>query len=114
MYVFTTDREQTTYIAIVDGVWSGNTKPSIYLMHRTTSIIGYQWRNVITPLIFLETKIESDKIIDMSAAATSSTAEETFLLSEWIRRAIDEVDLSNLVTASPDADVVAEQDQPSQ
>ncbi len=50
----------------------------------------------------------------MSAAATSSTAEETFLLSEWIRRAIDEVDLSNLVTASPDADDVAEQDQPSQ
>eukprot|EP00984_Skeletonema_dohrnii_P006212 scaffold2234_cov80-Skeletonema_dohrnii-CCMP3373.AAC.1 len=37
----------------------------------------------------------------MSTAATSSTTTETtFLLSEWIRRAIDEVDLSPLVNAS--------------
>eukprot|EP00986_Skeletonema_menzelii_P013040 scaffold7396_cov127-Skeletonema_menzelii.AAC.3 len=35
---------------------------------------------------------------------SSSTAETTFLLSEWIRRAIDEVDLSNLAAASPDVD----------
>mmetsp|Transcript_21847 Transcript_21847/g.33792 ORF Transcript_21847/g.33792 Transcript_21847/m.33792 type:complete len:1355 (+) Transcript_21847:225-4289(+) len=48
----------------------------------------------------------------MSTVATSSsTAETTFLLSEWIRRAIDEVDLSALVNASS---TVAAPDRPSQ
>ena len=49
----------------------------------------------------------------MSTAATSSsTAETTFLLSEWIRRAIDEVDLSALVNVN--ASTVAAPDRPSQ
>eukprot|EP00984_Skeletonema_dohrnii_P028055 scaffold17877_cov62-Skeletonema_dohrnii-CCMP3373.AAC.1 len=48
----------------------------------------------------------------MSTTATSSsTAETTFLLPEWIRRAIDEVDLSALVNASS---TVAAPARPSQ
>eukprot|EP00984_Skeletonema_dohrnii_P004011 scaffold1374_cov133-Skeletonema_dohrnii-CCMP3373.AAC.2 len=48
----------------------------------------------------------------MSTTATSSTtAETTFLLSEWIRRAIDEVNLSALVNASS---TVAAPARPSQ
>eukprot|EP00984_Skeletonema_dohrnii_P026199 scaffold15507_cov80-Skeletonema_dohrnii-CCMP3373.AAC.2 len=46
-----------------------------------------------------------------TAASSSTTAETTFLLSEWTRRAIDEVDLSPLVNASS---TVAAPDRPSQ
>eukprot|EP00984_Skeletonema_dohrnii_P008873 scaffold3305_cov74-Skeletonema_dohrnii-CCMP3373.AAC.6 len=50
----------------------------------------------------------------MSTAATSSTTTETtFLLSEWIRRAIDEVDLSPLVNVNASTTVAAP-DHPSQ
>eukprot|EP00985_Skeletonema_marinoi_P022095 scaffold13905_cov119-Skeletonema_marinoi.AAC.2 len=50
----------------------------------------------------------------MSTAATSSsTAETTFLLSKWIGRAIDEVDLSALVNVNASTTVAAP-DHPSQ
>eukprot|EP00984_Skeletonema_dohrnii_P000889 scaffold286_cov125-Skeletonema_dohrnii-CCMP3373.AAC.1 len=47
----------------------------------------------------------------MSTAATSCTAETTFLLSKWIGRAIDEVDLSALANGTSTG---AAPDHPSQ